>query len=183
MSQNVIDAIKSKFAHAVEHTETQFGDDIAVVKRESLKDIATFLRDDKAMAFDQAMFVTCIDRSEMAVPGIAADEPVDPRFEVCYQLRSLTHRHRVRLAVRVAESDARVPSLAGIWPALNWQERETYDMYGIQFEGHPDLRRIYLYEEFVGFPLRRDYPKDKRQPLIRRADLQTEIVANTGTTK
>ncbi|MBK9069438.1 MAG: NADH-quinone oxidoreductase subunit C [Myxococcales bacterium] len=178
MSQKVIDAIKSKFAHAVEHTESQFGDEIALIKRDALKDIALFLRDDPAMAFDQAMFVTCLDRSEQRVPGIADDEPVDPRFEVSYQLRSLAHRHRVRLAVRVTEADPRVASLASVWPALNWQERETYDMYGIKFEGHPDLRRIYLYEEFVGFPLRKDYPKDKRQPLIRRADLQTETLEN-----
>jgi len=64
-----------------------------------------------------------------------------------------------------------VPSLAGLWPAFNWQERETYDMYGIKFDDHPDLRRIYLYEEFVGYPLRKDYPKEKRQPLVRRDDL------------
>ena len=63
------------------------------------------------------------------------------------------------------------PSLAELWPAFNWQERETFDMYGIRFDGHPDLRRIYLYEEFVGYPLRKDYPKEKRQPLVRRDDL------------
>ena len=64
-----------------------------------------------------------------------------------------------------------MPSLAELWPAFNWQERETFDMYGIRFDGHPDLRRIYLYEEFVGYPLRKDYPKEKRQPLVRRDDL------------
>ena len=58
-----------------------------------------------------------------------------------------------------------------MWPAFNWQERETFDMYGIKFEGHPDLRRVFLYEEFVGYPLRKDYPKEKRQPLVRRDDL------------
>lgn len=182
MSQLVLDALKSKFGGAILHTESQFGDEIAVVSRDALVDVATFLRDDAKMAFDQAMFVTCIDRSELAADGAplpqSADASIDPRFEVCYQLRSLPHRHRVRLVVRLAEGDPRVPSLAAIWPALNWQERETYDMYGIQFQSHPDLRRIYLYEEFVGFPLRRDYPKDKRQPLIRRSDLQTETPEN-----
>ena len=73
--------------------------------------------------------------------------------------------------MRVAENDARVPSLTELWPGFDWQERETFDMYGIRFEGHPDLRRIYLYEEFVGYPLRKDYPKEKRQPLVRRDDL------------
>ena len=69
------------------------------------------------------------------------------------------------------ESDPRVPSLAGLWKAFDWQERETFDMYGIRFDGHPDLRRIYMYDEFVGYPLRKDYPKEKRQPLVRRDDL------------
>ena len=69
------------------------------------------------------------------------------------------------------EADARVPSLAELWPAFNWQERETFDMYGIHFDGHPDLRRVYMYDEFVGYPLRKDYPKEKRQPLVRRDDL------------
>jgi NADH-quinone oxidoreductase subunit C len=71
----------------------------------------------------------------------------------------------------VPEHDPRVPSLATLWPAFNWQERETFDMYGIKFDGHPDLRRIFLYDEFVGYPLRKDYPKEKRQPLVRRDDL------------
>ena len=93
------------------------------------------------------------------------------RYKVCYQLRSSTKRHRLRLEIELEEDDPTCPSLAEIWPAFNWLERETYDMYGIQFEGHADLRRIYLYEEFVGYPLRKDYPKDKRQPLVRRDDL------------
>ena len=74
-------------------------------------------------------------------------------------------------ALRIDRDDARVPSLATLWPAFDWQERETFDMYGIKFEGHPDLRRIFLYEEFVGYPLRKDYPKEQRQPLVRRDDL------------
>ena len=113
------------------------------------------------MAFDAPVFVTCIDW----LGGEGA------RFEVCYQLRSHRHRHRIRLKVRVDEDDPTLPSLTPLYPAFNWQERETFDMYGIKFEGHPDLRRIYLYDEFVGYPLRKDYPKEKRQPLVRRDDL------------
>jgi NADH-quinone oxidoreductase subunit C len=105
------------------------------------------------------------------LPPDAAWDESKPRFTVCYQLRSQKHRHRIRLEIEVSEQDARVPSLAELWPAFNWQERETFDMYGIRFDGHPDLRRIYLYEEFVGYPLRKDYPKEKRQPLVRRDDL------------
>ena len=61
-----------------------------------------------------------------------------------------------------------MPPLSGLWRGFNWLERECYDMYGVHFEGHGDLRRIYMYEQFVGYPLRKDYPKDKRQPLVRR---------------
>jgi NADH-quinone oxidoreductase subunit C len=178
VSQKVLDALAKKFGDAVERTETQHGDEVAWIKRDKLVEVATWLRNDPAMAFDQGMFVTAIDTLDLRRPDAnGAIRVVDleaagaTRFEVCYQLRSLRHRHRVRLKIRVTEADPRVPSMTGLWSSFIWQERETFDMYGIKFDGHPDLRRIYLYEEFVGYPLRKDYPKDKRQPLVRRSDL------------
>lgn len=174
MAQKVLDALKAKFATAVEATETQHGDEIAWIQRDRLVEVATWLRNDPAMKFDYPIFVTCIDRVDwrpLGVPPSTHWNEDKPRFEVCYQLRSQEHRYRIRLKVAVPEQDARCPSLATLWPAFNWQERETFDMFGIRFEGHPDLRRIYLYEEFVGYPLRKDYPKEKRQPLARRDDL------------
>ncbi|HEY5946453.1 MAG TPA: NADH-quinone oxidoreductase subunit C [Kofleriaceae bacterium] len=173
MSKKVLDALAAKFPHAVERTESIHGDEIAWIKRDNLVEVAKWLRDDPAMAFAFPVFVTCIDRLDWHPVGVAPSQHWDeskPRFEVCYQLRS-THHARLRLKIAVLESDPRVPSLAELWPAFNWQERETFDMYGIRFDGHPDLRRIYLYEEFVGYPLRKDYPKEKRQPLVRRDDL------------
>jgi len=174
MSQKVLDALAAAHGHAVERTESQHGDEIAWIKRDQLVAVATWLRDDPAMAFDSPVFVTAIDWLDwnpIGAPPSARWDESKPRFTVVYQLRSLEHRHRVRLEVNCPESDARCPSLAELWPAFNWQERETFDMYGIRFDGHPDLRRIYLYEEFVGYPLRKDYPKEKRQPLVRRDDL------------
>ena len=175
MSQKVLDALTAKHAHAIDRTESQHGDEIAWIKRDELVEVATWLRDDPAMAFDAPVFCD-LHRSPRLAPGRPAAERAwtedKPRFEVVYQLRSQTHRHRIRLKIAVPEHDARCPSLAELWPAFNWQERETFDMYGIQFEGHPDLRRIYMYEEFVGYPLRKDYPKEKRQPLVRRDDLR-----------
>lgn len=159
MAQKVLDALSKKFGDAVVSTESAFGDESALVKREKLVEIATWLKNDPAMAFDSPVFVTAIDRMGQ-----------EPRFEVAYQLRSHVHRHRIRLKVALQESDPKVPTLSGLYNAFDWQERETYDMYGIIFDGHPDLRRIYLYEEFVGYPLRKDYPKEKRQPLVRRSD-------------
>jgi NADH-quinone oxidoreductase subunit C len=123
------------------------------------------------------VFVTCIDLIDWAPIGRPVDEAFpgpggdQARFEVCYQLRSSKHRHRLRLKIAVPENDPKLPSLAPLWAAFDWQERETFDMYGIKFDGHPDLRRVYLYDEFVGYPLRKDYPKEKRQPLVRRPDL------------
>lgn len=184
MAQKVVDAVKAKFGDAIVATSSQHGDEVIVVKRDKLVAVATFLKDDPAMAFDVPVFCTAIDLLTWDPLGRRGDpEPgtrpaYDPgenndglRFEVCYQLRSLAHRHRLRVKVQVKENDAKVPSLAALWPAFDWQERETFDMYGIRFDGHPDLRRIYLYDEFVGYPLRKDYPKDKRQPLVRRPDL------------
>lgn len=179
MAQNVLDALKKKFGADIERTETMHGDEVAVVKVGKLTAIATFLRDDPALSFDAPVFVTAIDLLHWQPVHVGPDahdvraayDGVGPRFEVCYQLRSNTHRHRIRLKVLVTEAKPTVPSLTPLWPGFNWQERETFDMYGIRFEGHPDLRRIYMYEEFIGHPLRKDYPKEKRQPLVRRTDL------------
>ena len=177
MAQSVLDALKAKFGDAIERTESAHGDETAVVKAAKLVEIATWLRDDPAMAFDAPVFVTAIDLAHWqpvgpALPGARpAYDPATPRFEVCYQLRSNPHRRRIRLKLAVTETKPVVPSLTPLWPGFDWQERETFDLYGIRFEGHPDLRRVYLYDEFVGHPLRKDYPKEKRQPLVRRSDL------------
>jgi len=178
MALKVLDALKAAHPAAIELTESINGDEIVWVKRDELIPVATWLRDDPTMLFDSPVFVTCIDRldwrpvSTTGLPLTAqAWNESKPRFEVVYQLRSHKLRHRLRVKVSVPEHDARCPSLATLWPAFDWQERETFDMYGIRFDGHPDLRRIYMYEEFVGYPLRKDYPKEKRQPLVRRDDL------------
>jgi NADH-quinone oxidoreductase subunit C len=174
MSKQVLDALQAHHPHAVVHTASTNGDEIAWIQRDQLRTVATWLRDDAAMAFDSPVFCTCIDWLDWRPLGRPPSEhwnETKPRFTVCYQLRSSVHRHRIRIEVELPENDLRCPSLAGLWPAFDWQERETFDMYGVRFDDHPDLRRIYLYEEFVGYPLRKDYPKEKRQPLVRRDDL------------
>ena len=186
MSAKVLDALNASHGSAIEALETQHGDAIAWIKRDQLLAVATWLKNDPAMAFDAPVFVTCIDRLDWHPIGVAPSlrwTEDKPRFEIVYQLRSSKHRHRIRLKIAVPEHDARVPSLAALWPAFDWQERETFDMYGIRFDGHPDLRRIYLYEEFVGYPLRKDYPKEKRQPLVRRDDLPINPIKRHQETK
>ena len=181
MSQKLLELLVAKHGDAVEAATSIYGDEVIYVKRDLLIPVATMLRDDPALAFDAPVFVTCTDLLDWAhrkapsgvdLPRTAEGDPVY-RFEVSYQLRSTVHRHRLRVKIRVSESDPKVPTLTGVWPGFDWQERETYDLYGIEFTGHHDLRRIYLYDEFVGHPLRRDYPKEKRQPLVRRDDLAT----------
>ncbi len=160
MSQAVLDAISSKFGDAVLSTSNAHGDECATIKVDKLIEVCTFLRDDPKMQFDTPIFITCIDLLGRVTEG--------PRFELVVQLRSFPHRHRIRIKVPLEEGKLKAPSLAGLWSGFNWLERETFDMYGVVFEEHPDLRRIYLYDEFQGHPLRKDYPKDKHQPIARR---------------
>ena len=89
-----------------------------------------------------------------------------PRFEVVYHLLSSRHMHRLRVKAGVPEVPCQIESCVAVWPAANWMEREAFDLYGVRFRNHPDLRRILLYEEFEGHPLRKDYPKERRQPLV-----------------
>ena len=117
------------------------------------------LRDRPELAFNFLIDVTAVDYLGRS-----------PRFEVVYQLFSLPHNHRLRVKIRLAEEDPWVHSLADLWKSANWLEREVWDMFGIRFTGHPDLRRILMYEEFVGHPLRKDYPVGKRQPLTEERD-------------
>jgi NADH-quinone oxidoreductase subunit C len=92
--------------------------------------------------------------------------PAKPRFQVVYHFYSLEKNHRIRVKAPVEEEDCVIDSITSLWAGANWFEREAWDLYGIRFRGHPDLRRILLYEEFQGHPLRKDYPINKRQPLI-----------------
>jgi NADH-quinone oxidoreductase subunit C len=156
----ILVSLRERFAENVRAIHAWRGDLTAEVAPHRIVEICRFVRDDAALAFDLLADVTAVDYLGST-----------PRFEVVYHLKSLTHGHRLRLKARIPEDDARIDSVVSVWRGADWLERETYDMYGIHFTGHPDLRRIYLYEEFEGHPLRKDYPKEKRQPLVSRADL------------
>ncbi len=156
----LLQRLRARFPNAVVATHAYRGDLTAAIVPASLLDVCTFLRDDPECAFDFLSDVTAVDYIGSA-----------PRFELVYHLRSLATRHRLRLKARVPEEQPRIASLVSVWRGADWLERETFDMYGIEFEGHPDLRRIYLYPEFQGHPLRKDYPKEKRQPLVTTRDV------------
>lgn len=121
---------------------------------EKVVEVATELKNNPDTSFD-----LCVD-----VTGVDWNTPKD-RFQVIYILYSLKHNHRVRLKVTIQEDDCNSPSLSYIWESANWYERETYDMYGIKFTNHPDLRRFYMPEDYVNpetnepiYPLRKDFP-------------------------
>jgi len=158
--QSILRRLTATFGDRIAESHDHPGDPTAVVERSAVLDVLRFCRDDPEIRFDVLMDLTAVDY--LRYPG----REFGPRFEVVYHLYSLPHNHRVRLKVRVEEDDAQVPSAVGLWPIANWFEREVWDMFGIRFDDHPDLRRLLMYEEFQGHPLRKDYPVSKRQSLI-----------------
>jgi NADH-quinone oxidoreductase subunit C len=156
----ILDRLRERCAAGVVETHAYRGDATAVSRREALADLLRVCREDEALAFEMLADLTAVDY--LRYPG----REDGPRFEVVYHLYSLRHNHRLRVKVRLDEDDAVVPTATSLWPIANWLEREVWDMFGIRFDGHPDLRRLLMYEEFVGHPLRKDYPIDRRQPLI-----------------
>jgi NADH-quinone oxidoreductase subunit C len=159
MSEAVVNAVQSKFDAEVIETHAQHGDDTLVLKRDKLVQICRYLRDDPNMAFNMPIDVTAVDYSEFP-------DHEGPRFNVVYHLYSVSKKHRVRLKVPLEEDDLSVDSVYAVWKGVDWFEREVYDMFGVNFEGHPDLRRILMYPEFEGYPLRKDYPLRGYQPLV-----------------
>ncbi|MGB0679504.1 MAG: NADH-quinone oxidoreductase subunit C [Polyangiales bacterium] len=133
------------------------GDEVIAVEPAHWHAVAQFLRDDPQCDFKHFTDLTAVDHPERA--------PETPRFDVLLLLRSMTHGHRIRLRTQVAEGEE-LDSLCDVWAGANWAEREVFDMFGITFRGHPDPRRILMYDEFVGHPLRKDYPIDRAQPLV-----------------
>jgi len=123
------------------------GETTIVVPRELLLAAAQRCRDEAALQYNLLTDATCVDRF-----------PQEPRFELNYHLVSIPRREKIRLKVRLSGDDAVVDSLVPLWPGANWLEREIFDLFGIRFSGHPDLRRILLPEDWEGYPLRRDYP-------------------------
>ena len=156
MTQSFMDKIISKFKSIITDSHNFRGDQTITIKREKSLEVFKFLRDEPELNFKFLMDLTAVDylnRKEI-------------RFEVVYHFYSLTHNQRLRVKIPVRENDCSVDSVCSLWKTANWYEREVWDLYGIKFNAHPDLRRILLYEEFKGHPLRKDYPINKRQPLI-----------------
>ena len=155
MSQAVIDRLDTQFSERLLETSDAFGDHEAVVALEDWVEVAQFIKDDADLQMDHFIDLTAIDYPERELA----------RFDLVLMLRSSVTGARIRLRTHVKDGED-AGTLSGVWSGANWAEREVWDMFGIKFSGHPDLRRILLYEEFVGHPLRKDYPIDKAQPLV-----------------
>lgn len=158
MSKLILDRLKEKFGSDVLETSSFRGDDVAVVVPARWREVALFLRDDPRCLCDffiDLSAIDCVDRDDEA-----------RRFEVYLIVYSLQKKHRVRIKTALPEENPELDSLIPVWVGANWQERECFDMFGVKFRGHPDLRRILMYPEFEGHPLRKDYPANRAQPLV-----------------
>ncbi len=140
--------VRTKFADTIEEIIEAIGEVTLIAKREGLVELMTFLRDEPSLKFNYLSDIGGVDLGEFA----------SPRFAVAYQLYSLVHNHRLRVKVFLEEDDANLPTLWNIWKASNWLEREIYDMFGVNFVGHPDQRRILMPADYEGHPLRKDFP-------------------------
>jgi NADH-quinone oxidoreductase subunit C len=187
-TSSLIESVMNHFPDAVSASHTYRGDATVVLRWKSLLEVARFLKEDPTLQMNFLIDITAVDYSTFgkrpapaffassgvtvsASPQIPDEDPWpgppdQSRFAVVYHFYSTPLKHRLRLVVPVEEAAAAVDSLTSLWPGANWLEREVWDMFGIDFRGHPDLRRILMYDGFEGHPLRKDYPVKKRQPLI-----------------
>lgn len=173
MAKALIELVRKTFPGAVLEAHSLAGDDTIVVEPGEWKAIHRFLRDAPQADMTMLTDLTAVDYPDR-----------EPRFEVVSHLYSLARGHRLRLKARVGDEDGEVveiDTLTDLWASANWLERECWDMLGVRFLGHPDLRRILLYPEFEGHPLRKDYPADRIQPLLEYREVpNTEKIAPFG---
>jgi NADH-quinone oxidoreductase subunit C len=143
----VVQKLRKWDARAVAEVIEFRGETTVVVPREQLRRAAEYLATEPSLRFSFLSDITTVDRY-----------PLEPRFEMNYHLLSLDRRERLRLRVRLAGNDPVITTVTSIWPTANWHERENFDLFGIRFEGHPNLTRILMPDDWEGHPLRKDYP-------------------------
>jgi len=152
MNQKLRDLLKEKFAYAITGINIQFDQLAITIKPENLLEIVKYLKDDGELKYD---FLEDL---------CGADYPNrEARFEMIYHLYSRKNNHRIRIKALLVGKNPTIDSLTGVFAGANWPERETFDMFGIKFRNHPNMKRILLFEEFNGFPLRKDFPVKGRE--------------------
>jgi NADH-quinone oxidoreductase subunit C len=159
-------AVRERFGEAVT-TSAQFRGELTLsLRRAAIHDVCLFLRDAPELRFNFLSSVTAVDYLNMGRV---------PRFDVVYHLLSLEHLHRLRLKVAVPEDDAHIASIVDVWLGADWYERETYDMFGIVFDGHPNLARILMPDDWQGHPLRKDFPVGGARSFYFKRDTQPHV--------
>jgi NADH-quinone oxidoreductase subunit C len=143
----VVHKLKEWNAQAVAEVLEFRGEITVVVPKDQIFNAAQYLATEPALRFSLLSDITTVDNF-----------PLEPRFDINYHLVSIDRRDRIRLKVRLAGKDPSIASVVPIWPTANWHERENFDLFGIRFEGHPDLKRILMPDDWEGYPLRKDYP-------------------------
>ena len=148
-SNVVVAHLRAWNAKAVAEVIEYRGETTIVVAKEFLRGAARQCCEDAALQFNLLTDASCVDRF-----------PMEPRFEINYHLVSIPRRDKIRLRVRISGENPVVDTLVPVWPGANWLEREIFDLFGVRFSEHPDLRRILLPDDWEGYPLRRDYPTE-----------------------
>lgn len=147
MNKLITQKVQAQFPDSIEAVTEFRGDLTLQVEKNDIVKVGEFLKNDPELAFDLIVDLLGVD---MYRP--------EGRFEVVYNIYSIKNKKYLRLKVQVNEEDCIVPTVSGVWSGANWHERETYDMMGVKFSGHPDLRRMYMPEEYEYHPLRKDFP-------------------------
>ena len=155
---SLAEQVKNKFPNLVTQAFVDKGDEIIYAKKEGIQDLLSHLKNHPEFDFNLLIDIFSGDYLHW--------EEKEIRFEVVYNLFSLAKNHRLFVKAQVPELNPEIDSVSAVWPAANWYEREIWDMMGIVFKGHPNLKRILMYESFEGHPLRKDYPYNRRQPII-----------------
>jgi NADH-quinone oxidoreductase subunit C len=166
-SSELLETLQKECGELLQNSAIELGDLVVTVVPENLTKVLTTCKNSPTLAFNLLSDITAVDWMDNR----------DDRFEVVYQLLSISKLWRVTVKVPVSESNPEVSSVVSLWAGASFLEREVWDMFGIKFTGHPDLRRILMYEEFVGHPLRKDYPVQGKQPRI---PLRAPEVENTA---
>ena len=161
------EALTSVCGHLLSEKISELGDLTVRVSAANIAEVLRLCKTDPRLQFNLLVDITAVDWMDLRAE----------RFEVVYQLLSLSTRSRLCLKVDLSESKPEIPTATNLWAGANFLEREIWDMFGISFVGHPDLRRVLMYEEFVGHPLRKDYPLQGKQP---RVPLRAPEVENTA---
>jgi NADH-quinone oxidoreductase subunit C len=173
VSAFALDRIAERFPQALaERSVDRTGGQWGVVRPDALPAVMQLAKNDPDLAFKVFTSIDAVDRLQLLENT--------PRFEVVYFAFSVSRNEHLRLKVRVPEERPEVPSITSVYQGANWWERFVWDFYGIRFLGHPNLRRILMYEEFQGHPLRKDYPLRGRQPLIPERPIE-DIFRGPGT--